>query len=105
MGRIPQNYPKLIKPELIEIGDDITVELPAVDGVVHSLRGKVGQREDHGSVRYISTAEGYVMLAWEPGKSNVKITLHGRTPINGQTLFEVADNWDEFMQKVRERAS
>lgn len=105
MGRIQPGYPKLIKPELIEIGDEISVELPAVDGVIHTLRGKVGKREDHGSVRYISTAEGYVMLAWEPGKSNVKITLHSRTPINGQTLFEIGENWDQFYSNVKERAS
>lgn len=97
-------YPRPIRPELIEIGDEIEVTLPENAGAIHSYRGTVASREDHGIVRYLSTAQGHILLAWEPGNTtSVKVTLHGRTPIAGQSLFDVAENWDVFMDNIRER--
>lgn len=82
------NLPRPIKPELIEIGDDIEVTLPKVDGVVHTLRGVVGKRIDHGAARHLLTEEGYTLLAWEPGRAGVKVTLHKRKPAEQQSLFD-----------------
>lgn len=80
--------PRPIKSEMIEIGDEIEVTLPKTDGVVHTLRGVVGKRMDHGAVRYLLTQEGYTLLAWEPGRAGVKVTLHKRKPINQEPIFE-----------------
>lgn len=95
---MPAKYPHSIKPELVQIGDEIEVTLPKVDGVVHSLKGVVGKRLDHGAVRYLLTDEGYTLLAWEPGKSGVKVMIHSRKPILQQTLFE-----PDFIRAVKDR--
>lgn len=92
------NLPRPIKPELIEIGDDIEVTLPKVDGVVHTLRGVVGKRMDHGAARYLLTAEGYTLLAWEPGRAGVKVTLHKRKPVYVKPLFDY-----DVLNETRER--
>ena len=84
-------YPHSIKPELIQIGDDIEVTLPKVDGVTHTLRGIVGNRMDHGAVRHLLTDEGHTILAWEPGKANVKVIIHSRKPLDNETLFTPDD--------------
>ena len=91
-------YPHAIKPELIEIGDDIEVTLPKVDGVTHTLRGIVGKRMDNGSARYLMTQEGYTLLAWEPKRSGVKVTIHSRKPVESTKLFE-----PDFINEVRNR--
>lgn len=83
--------PKPIKPELVQIGDDITVTHAPNKGIVTSVRGVVARREDHGSVRHLVANEGGSIIAWEPGKDNkVRVVLHGRVEVNNQeTLFEV----------------
>lgn len=96
-------YPHAIKPELIEIGDDIEVTLPKVDGVTHTLRGIVGKRVDHGAVRYLLTDEGYTILAWEPGKTSVKVMIHSRKPLKNESLFDIGNNWDNFIGEVSKR--
>ena len=92
--------PRPIKPEMIEIGDEIEVTLPKVDGVVHTLRGVVGKRMDHGAVRYLLTQEGYTLLAWEPGRAGVKVTLHKRKPVDQQPIFEY-----DYLNETRERVA
>lgn len=91
-------YPHTIKPELIEIGDDIEVTLPKVDGVTHTLRGIVGKRMDHGAARYLLTDEGYTLLAWSTGKVGVKVMIHSRKPLVQQTLFE-----PDFIMAIKNR--
>lgn len=91
-------FPRPIKPELIEIGDDIEVTLPKTDGATHTIRGVVGKRNDHGAVRYLLTAEGYTLLAWSPDRAGVKVTLHSRMPVPMATLFE-----PDFITAVRDR--
>lgn len=83
--------PQIIKPELIQIGDDISVTHKAVDGVTTIVRGIVSTRQDLGSVRNLSTAEGGTLLAWEPGvNTGVQILLHGRIDTSFQgALFEL----------------
>lgn len=97
------NLPRTIKPELIEIGDDIEVTLPKVDGVVHTLRGVVGKRMDHGAVRYLLTEEGYTLLAWEPGRAGVKVTLHKRALTEQSTLFD--GDLESAIDEVRRRVA
>lgn len=88
--RINYRQPQSIDPAVIEIGDDISVELPADRGVTTSLRGVVGKRVDHGSTRYLMTAEGATLLAWEAKRRNKgpKVTIYGREEHPQATLFD-----------------
>lgn len=92
-------FPRPIKPELIEIGDDIEITLPKTEGVIHKIRGVVSRREDHGNIRYLINDEGYIILAWAPGeRTGVIVTLYSRKPVAQLSLFE-----PEFITEVRER--
>lgn len=88
--RINYRTPQAIDPSVIEIGDDISVELPADKGLVTTLRGIVAKRHDHGSTRYLMTAEGATILAWEARKrvGAPKVTIYGREEHPQAMLFE-----------------
>lgn len=96
----PIKRPRRIDPSLIDLGDDISVEHKPVKGVTMTLRGIVAMR-GLGSTRYLATAEGATLLAWEPGKtSRVKVTLYGRAEPEQATLFDVLDSMDEVRARI-----
>lgn len=85
------NSPQEIKAELVEIGDNITVYLPESGGIIMTKTGTIGKRHDHGDMRSYLTEEGMVLFTFQPGKPRlVKLTLNSRTPVENETLFEVA---------------
>lgn len=92
------NYPRTIKPELIEIGDDIEATMPVSKGLTMRMRGIVARIEYHGATRYLSTAEDGLILAWEPGRKNVKCVLHDRPVKDQPTLFDT-----DLLDDVKER--
>lgn len=94
-----KNFPRPIKPELIEIGDDIEIILNPEDGLTLTRRGVVTGREDHGTVRYLIVGKSTILLAWEPGVSTKgKYIVHSRKPVAQMSLFE-----PEFITEVKER--
>lgn len=83
--------PRVIAPELVEIGDLVAVTFKESRGIVMSKRGRVAKRTEHGSLRSYLTAEGAIIFTSEPGRPmQVTITLIDRTPVEGETLFDVA---------------
>lgn len=88
--RIRYSTPQPINPAVIEIGDDISVELPEDRGVTTTIRGIVGKRIDSGATRYLMTAEGATLLAWEAKRRNKqpKVVIYGREEHPQATLFE-----------------
>lgn len=88
--RIRYREPQAIDPAVIEIGDDISVELPEDRGVTTTLRGIVAKRVDHGATRYLMTQEGATLLAWEAKRRNKapKVLIYGREEHPQATLFE-----------------
>lgn len=84
--------PREIKPELIEIGDTIQVKFRRDGGLTVTHEGRVYESVTHGKTRYLRTAEGTTILAWEPGAPKRQtIILIKREPVEGQTLFEFSD--------------
>jgi hypothetical protein len=93
--------PRPIDPSLIEDGDDISVEHKANRGIVMTLRGVVAKRVDGGSTRYLMTAEGATLLAWEPGKKNaIKVTLYGREEPEQATMFDLPTEIESIKERV-----
>ena len=92
-------FPRPIKPELIEIGDDIEIILNQEDGLTLTRRGIVTGREDHGTLRFLIVGKSTILLAWEPGNpTKSKYIVHSRKPVAQLSLFE-----PEFITEVRER--
>ena len=92
-------FPRPIKPELIEIGDDIEIIFNLEDGLTLTRRGVVTGREDHGTMRYLIVGKSTILLAWEPGVSTKsKYIVHSRKPVDQMSLFE-----PEFITEVRKR--
>lgn len=92
--------PRQIKPELVEIGDTIEVELAKLAGMVIIRKGVVSAFGKNGNVRQLLTSEGGILCAWEPGKpSRVTVTLIKRAPVVQQPLFD----FTQAMDAVRER--
>lgn len=87
----PIKQPRIIRPELVDIGDDISVELKTpVRGIKTVLRGIVGKRIDNGATRYYMTTEGGTLFAFDPGRTpKYTITLYGRATEVSETLFEM----------------
>lgn len=97
---MPKLIPRKIDPSLIELGDTISVVHKRNQGIVTILEGVVHERKDSGNVRYFVTKEGATLLAWIPGRHDVKVTLLSRPEFKQQTLFEF-DNG--FLDGVKER--
>lgn len=90
------NLPRMVKAELVEIGDLVSVEVSTKQGVSHYRRGRVAERVDHGDVRQMRTAEGGILFAWTPGKNTgITITLIERQPAAQTSLFD-----DELMNRL-----
>lgn len=92
--------PREIKPELVEIGDTISVTFPRDGGLTVTHVGRVAKATTHGKTRYLITAEGATVLAWEPTGNRVKIILLKREPVPGETLFEMSDNMHEIRVRI-----
>jgi len=74
--------PRPIKPELIVVGDEISVQYPEDGGVTVTKRGVVDNVEAHAGMRYILTAQGGVLAVWQPGKPDkLTFTLEKRATI------------------------
>lgn len=82
---------------MLEIGDTIDVKFPESAGITLTKRGTIAERRDTGRMRNLLTDKGAVLLAWEPGKHHVKVTLIDRPPARQQQLPL------EMFDEVRER--
>ena len=93
-------YPRPIKPELIEIGDDIEITLPPVDGMALTRRGKITGITSHGNVRNLIVGSSTVLGVWAPGERlRGSIIIHSRKPVEQTSL----PMFSEAMDAVRER--
>lgn len=99
---VPIKRPRIIRPEIIEIGDDIAVENVKPDkGVRTTVRGIVGKVAKTGQTRYYMTVEGATLFAFEIGRTpTATITLYGRAEFVSESLFEIGT-----LQGVKERLS
>lgn len=85
-------FPRAIDPSLIEDGDTIRVALPKNRGLEATVTGTVDHRIDHGHTRYLYTAEGATLLAWEPkNPRRVNVLLLHRPEAEQTPLFEIDD--------------
>lgn len=88
----PIKQPRRIDPSLVEVGDDISVELPHDRGITTSLRGIIFKRVDSGSTRYYMTKEGATLFAYDPTKVNkIKLTLFARDDMPQSTMFDMPE--------------
>ena len=86
------NVPRIIKPELVEIGDVIVVTLPESRGITQTKRGRVSKRVDSGDVRTYTTDEGAILFTWQPERPRlVKIILVDRQPFQQVELFSMIE--------------
>lgn len=99
---VPIKRPRIIRPEIIEIGDDISVENVKEDrGIRTTVRGIVGKVAKSGQTRYFMTSEGATLFAFEIGRTpSGIITLYGRAEFVSESLFEIGT-----FQSVKERMS
>jgi hypothetical protein len=99
---VPIKRPRIIRPEIIEIGDDIAVENVKPDkGIRTTVRGVVGKVIKTGQTRYYMTVEGATLFAFEIGRTpTATITLYGRAEFVSESLFEIGT-----LQGVKERLS
>lgn len=97
MGRIKLREPRDIDPALVEIGDEISVHHKAKNGVSMSLRGIVAARNDHGKTRtYVTSENGTLFSVNTTQRHGLTITLHSRSEMPGQSLFEI----DEIRERL-----
>ena len=97
---VPIRRPRIIMPELVEIGDDISVEIKKPNrGIITTKRGIVGKRIYSGKARFYTTDEGATLFSFEPGTPHgLLITLYGRAENVSETLFEV--DADETRKRI-----
>lgn len=97
---VPIRRPRFIMPELVEIGDDISVEIVKANrGIISTKRGIVSKRVYSGKGRYYVTSEGATIFSFEPGKpTGIKITLYGRAESVSESLFEI--DADETRERI-----
>lgn len=82
-----RSTPKVIKPELINVGDLIEVTLPEVRGLTTKLRGRVAKIQAHAGMRHFLTDDGSVIARYTPGQNpNTKFVLIERQPLEQATL-------------------
>ena len=95
-----EKYPRPINPELIEIGDDIEITLPPVDGMTLTRRGTITNITSHGNVRNLIVGSSTVLGVWAPGKRlRGSIIIYSRKPVE-QTPLPM---FSEAMDAVRDR--
>ncbi len=96
------NLPRKIQPELIELGDTISVAHKRNQGIVTVLEGTVATRQDSGNVRYLLTKEGATLLAWVPGRKDVAVKLLSRPVAVQPTLsfFDKSFIDDEMKERL-----
>lgn len=99
---VPIKRPRIVRPEIIEIGDDISVENVRADkGIRTTVRGIVGKVAKSGQTRFFMTAEGATLFAFEIGRTpQATITLYGRAEFVSESLFEIGS-----FQSVKDRIS
>lgn len=97
---VPIRRPRIIRPEIVEIGDDISVEnIKADKGTRTTVRGIVGEVVINGQTRFYITAEGGTLFAFEIGRTlQATITLYGRAEFVSESLFEIGS-----LNSVKER--
>jgi hypothetical protein len=93
--------PRKIQPELIELGDTISVVHKRNQGIVTVLEGTVATRQDSGNVRYLLTKEGATLLAWTPGRNDVAVRLLSRPETKQPTLSFFEPSWID--EELKER--
>lgn len=96
--------PRHIEAATIQEGDQVKIELPRNQGVVHTIEGIVGKVEISGGVTYYYTAEGANILAYYPGIQGIRVLLIKRE--DKQPLFSPkfwADNNDDVFEGLQER--
>lgn len=87
------NLPRLIKPELIEAGDTITVTYPEDHGVQVTKTGIVAYVAPHAGMRHVITQEGGVLAVWAPGISDkLKFTLNKRPAMEQTPMFDLLED-------------
>jgi hypothetical protein len=99
MARIPSHT--VIKPELIEVGDKISVRHKENQGVTLTTEGVVHEIQVSGNIHYLRTEKGATIVAWAVGQpTGVVITLLSR-PEHKQTSIEAVDSFID--KEMRER--
>ena len=97
MGRkgniqMTRELPRTIDASLIEIGDKISIVHHLKNGVTMTMQGVVAERTDQGQTREYRTAEGGVLVAWEPRKRPPRVVLLDRPPARQAALYGM-DDW------------
>lgn len=97
---VPIRRPRIIRPEIVEMGDDISVEnVKEERGIRTTVRGIVGKVHTSGQTRYYMTAEGATLFAFEVGRTPAySITLYGRAEFVSESLFEIGS-----LNSIKER--
>lgn len=93
-----RTLPYQIKAKDILKGDRVRINLPANQGVLHTIEGIVHKIELSGGVTYYYTVEGANILAYYPGISGISITLIYREykePIFSEEFWK-SNNEDVF---------
>lgn len=94
--------PRVIKPELVEIGDTVRVTLRKRNGITFIHEGTVASRVDRGSARLMLTRERAILFAWGGDRQPpIKVELLARPPVAQVPLFP--EEFSEAMEAVRER--
>lgn len=83
--------PRVIAPELVEVGDKIRVTFPPKKGVRMSHEGVVSSIENAGQVRFLMTDEGATLVSWQIGGRNLSIMLLDRPPAVQVSLFDMPE--------------
>jgi len=58
-------FPRPIAPEMVELGDRVTVTYKSDHGITRAATGTVYAREDNGNVRHMVTREGATLFTWD----------------------------------------
>lgn len=92
----PIKQPRRIDPSLVEVGDDVSVELPTDRGITTTLRGIVKSVVRSNATNYYMTEEGATLFAHTPGHVNkIKVTLFARDDVPQTAMFELTEEIKE----------
>lgn len=80
--------PRNIAPELIAVGDTISITYPEDGGITSIKRGMVASIQVHGALRNLCTMEGSVLGVYAPGLNigRVVFTLLDRPAASQEPL-------------------
>lgn len=91
--------PRIIRPELVEVGDKIRVQFPPVNGRAITYEGVVSDIRGAGPTRIFFTDEG-ASLVGTTSTRRCQITLLHRSLPEQEPLFDLPEQFADIRERI-----